>query len=269
MLTDKPEVGEDNWQEAGAAWSHAGVDWALRFEPYARDAIEELFSQFRIGPDVDLLDVACGAGYALGIAERRGARTAGIDASAELIELARRRTSQTELIVGSMFALPWPDASFDVVTSFNGIWGGCDSALREAHRVLRTGGRIGFTFWGRGAMLDLRDYFIVLGTTAPGGADEMKGLATIGAPGVAEEMLSGAGFELDGCGSTKAILEMVDDDEAWRCLRSPGLVVPSLRAVGEGELRRRVMAAIASFRAPDGSYRLVNELVHVVGVKRG
>ena len=56
-------------------------------------------------------------------------------------------------------------------------------------------------------------------------------------------------------------------DDAWRRLRSPGVVLPSLRNVGEDELRRQVLAAIDPFRAADGSYRLVNELTHVIATK--
>ena len=48
-----------------------------------------------------------------------------------------------------MFALPFPGDSFDVATSFNGIWKGCEGALKEARRVLIPEGRIGLTFWGR------------------------------------------------------------------------------------------------------------------------
>ena len=44
--------------------------------------------------------------------------------------------------------------------------------------------------------------------------------------------------------------------------------MPSLQHVGEAALKEQVMAAIAPFEAPDGTYRLVNELTHVVAHKR-
>ena len=256
-----------DWQIAGDAWAHAATDWAYRFEPYARDSVEHVFTSLGVGPECDLLDMACGSGYALGRAERRDATVAGIDASAGLIDIAARRAPSADLVVGSMFELPWDDASFDVVTSFNGIWGGCQAAIDEASRVLRPGGALAVTFWGPGRALDLRDFFIVLGTTAPGSAEELIGLAEIGSPGVAEGMLAASGFELIERDATSAILEMATAHDAWRTLRSPGVVAPSLEHVGEDALREQVLAAIEPFRAADGTYRLVNELTHVLARK--
>lgn len=256
--TDTPD-----WQIAGDAWGHAAPDWAYLFEPYARDAIELLFDRLEVGEDTDLLDLACGSGYAVARAERIGACTAGIDASTDLVEIARRRAVTSDLRAGDMFSLPWADSSFDVVTSFNGVWGGCTDALREARRVLRTGGGIGLTFWGPGSRLDLRDWFIAVGTSTPRVAEEMVALADIGKPGVVEEMLTSAGFVDIDRTAAAAVLEFPDEDTTWRALRSPGLIVPALAAHGEEALRERLMAAVEHLRAPDGSYRIVNELTCV------
>ena len=77
-----------------------------------------------------------------------GAVCSGIDASPRLIAVARDRSPQADLRVGDMQDLPWPDASFDVVTSFRGIWGTTPEAVAEAYRVLVPGGRLGITVWG-------------------------------------------------------------------------------------------------------------------------
>ncbi len=254
------------WVEAGRAWSHAAADWAYRFEPHARDAADAIFARLDVGPGTDLLDIACGSGYATGRAERLGASVAGIDASDALIAIAERRTSAADLRLGDMFALPWNDDCFDVATSFNGIWGGCEAAISEAARVLRPGGRIGITFWGPGSALDLRQFFLTLGGCVTAVADEMIATSSIGVPGVAEEMLTTAGFTAIDRFATAAVLELPDDDAAWRTVRSPGLLVPALDALGDDEVRRRLMPTLAPFRADDGSYRLVNELTCVTAV---
>jgi ubiquinone/menaquinone biosynthesis C-methylase UbiE len=61
--------------------------------------------------------------------------------------MARDRNPDADLRVGDMHALPWPDASFDVATSFRGIWGTTPEALAEIHRLLVPGGRVGITAW--------------------------------------------------------------------------------------------------------------------------
>lgn len=251
------------WKEAGKAWGHAAPDWAYRFEPHARDAADAIFGRLGVGPGTSLIDVACGSGYTTALAARLGASVSGIDASVELIDIARRRTPDADFRPGDMFALPWADDSFDVATSFNGIWGGCETAMHEAARILRPGGRIGITFWGRGANMDLRGFFMALGGCMASIADEMSTTASIGRPGVAEEMLTNAGFGRIERFDVDGVLEMTDDDAAWRTVRSPGLILPALDALGDAEARKRLMPSLAPFRADDGSYRLVNELTCV------
>jgi len=262
-------ITDKGWIQAGQAWSHAPTDWAYGFEPYARDAIETVFGEVGVGPGTRLLDVACGAGMALGRAHRLGATVAGIDAARGLLDIAARRAPEAELVHGTMFDLPWDDDSFDVVLAFNGIWGGCDEAVAEMGRVCTPGGRIAFTFWGASDRLDLLNYFLVLGASGPGVADEIVSLAAINSPGEAERVTAAAGFIEIERGTTQAILELTDDDDAWRVLRSPGLTVPSLQHSGEQLLREQVLGAIAPFRAADGSYRLANELVHVIARRPG
>ena len=258
---------QDAWVEAGAAWGHAAADWAYLFEPYARDAADHLFGLLNVGPQTKLFDMACGGGYATARAARLGATVGGIDASGELIDIARRRTPAGDFTVGTMFDLPHTDASFDVVTSFNGLWGGCEGAMDESFRVLRPGGHVAFTFWGPGRTLDFREMFIALGGATADAMDEMISLASIGSPGTAEQMLSSAGFEFVVRGHTEAIHELPNEDVMWRCLRSPGLMVPALDALGDHRLRELLMATIESCRSDDGSYRVSNQLTHVIGKK--
>lgn len=269
MTTSAPATTQptEPWRAAGEAWGHAATDWATLFEPYGRDAIEAVFTLAEVGPGTDLLDVACGSGYALGRATRMGATCAGLDASERLLAIAARRAPTARLALGSLFDLPFDDATFDVVTSFNGIWGGCEEGLEEMARVLRPGGTAAITFWGDPAAMDLRDFLITLGRSSRASRDELVETGSISASGEAERMITAAGLTVVERGHTEAVLEWPDDDTAWRALRSPGIVPPALTALGEDELRRRVMTALDEHRAPDGSWLLRNDVVHVVARK--
>ncbi len=132
-----------DWRRAGEAWGDRALDWAHLIESYARAANDDVFDRVGVGPGVRMLDVACGSRYATMVAAQRGAEVSGLDAAAGLIEIARRRIPDGDFRVGDTFDLPFEDADFDAVTSFNGIWAGCDAALVEAARVLRPRGMQG------------------------------------------------------------------------------------------------------------------------------
>jgi len=99
-----------------------------------------------------VLDVGCGTG-SLAVALKMSAGPTGsvhgIDASQEMIEVARRNASKAgaemNFQVGLGEAIPFPDGTFDLVVSQLAIHHLPDdlkqSAFREMHRVLRSGGR--------------------------------------------------------------------------------------------------------------------------------
>ncbi|MFP7834647.1 class I SAM-dependent methyltransferase [Marisediminicola sp. LYQ134] len=93
-----------------------------------------------------VLDAGCGAGPLTAALRERGATVTGLDISAEMISLARRRLgSDADLHVGDLGdPLPFADASFDVVTAslvlhYLEDWA---PTLQEFRRVLRPGGRL-------------------------------------------------------------------------------------------------------------------------------
>jgi SAM-dependent methyltransferase len=99
------------------------------------------------------LDVATGTGAVARLAARAGADVTGLDLAPDLIETARGQTEAESLSirfdVGDAEALPYEDASFDVVVSTFGVMFAPDhsAVARELARVTRTGGRLGLASW--------------------------------------------------------------------------------------------------------------------------
>ncbi|MEO7370631.1 MAG: class I SAM-dependent methyltransferase [Ilumatobacteraceae bacterium] len=266
--SDRRGQGDHDWREAGDAWGHSATDWAYLYEHYALDAMIAIFQRVGIAAGVELLDVACGSGLALRHAGAMGASTAGIDAAETLIEIARDRNPDSDLRLGSMFELPWSDASFDVVISINGVWGGCDAALVEAHRVLRPGGMLGLSFWGTGKPNDLRDCFKAFARHAPEQHfGSMKKLNNIATPGVAEQMLYESGFDVLERGARVSMIEWPDAELAWRALSSVGPAVPALRHTDPAIVREAVLEAIQHCRDDRGAYRFQNDHHFVIARK--
>jgi SAM-dependent methyltransferase len=94
----------------------------------------------------DVLDVGCNTGYGTMRFVPVARRVVGVDVSPRAIEAARERASgdRPEFIVTSGFELPFPDAAFDLVTSFQVLEHVPDPApfLAELSRVTRPGGSV-------------------------------------------------------------------------------------------------------------------------------
>ncbi len=95
-----------------------------------------------IKPGVKLLDLACGDGFDLVYYKKLGADVYGLDASEELIKIAKERLPKEDLMVGLFEQIPFDDEYFDIVLSKYAIQTSAevDSVLKEIYRVLKPGG---------------------------------------------------------------------------------------------------------------------------------
>lgn len=251
---------DDGWENAGRGWGTRATDWAYLFEPYARSANDVVFDRLGVGPGARLLDVACGSGQAARVASQRGAIVAGLDAAEALIAIACHRTPEGDFRVGDMFALPFADGSFEIATSFNGIWKGCEDALTEVRRVLVDSGRFGMTFWGSYERLGLMPYFAKMIELSP----PSHGTATMeqgdtGRPGVVEQMLDTTGFTVLERGTVDCVNEWPDVSIAVRALAAAGPSVPPIEAIGYEAFCEALTEIIAPLYDRDLGVRITSE----------
>ena len=228
MSTETPQ-----WELVDEGWGRKAVDMATMHEPQNVREYVALHTRLGVGPGVRVLDVACGAGLAVELAAARGAVPAGIDASPRLVEVARDRVPGADVRVGDMRSLPWSDDTFDVVTSFRGIWGTTPEVLDEVMRVLRPGGRLGLTVWGHIKV-------------SPGAwalmpfvwAEERKvahqaAMNSLGKPGVGEELLAAHGFERIRRVRLPCAWEFPDPATYARALAATGPAYEAIQTIGE------------------------------------
>ncbi len=220
------------WQVVDEGWGRRAADFATMSEP--ANCREYLAVAHRLGVHENdrLLDIACGSGLAIELARIRGAECAGIDASHRLVAVARDRNPNSDIRVGDMHSLPWPDASFDVATSFRGIWGTTPAALDEVHRVLVPGGRVGLTVWGH-----LKDSpgawaLAPFRLAAPGKLANQAAMQ-LGRPGAGEDLLARHGFVDVRRIDVPFVWEFADPETYARTLAATGPAYEAIQHIGE------------------------------------
>ncbi len=130
------------------AWSTFAPTELYTCQPAARLVA---YAQIQAGQRV--LDVGCGTGVVALAAARTGARVSGLDLTPGLLARARENASIAGVAIdwheGDAEALPFEDASFDVVVSqFGHIFAPRpEVAVSQMLRVLRPGGTLAFSTW--------------------------------------------------------------------------------------------------------------------------
>jgi ubiquinone/menaquinone biosynthesis C-methylase UbiE len=120
------------------------------------------FERVVIGEESTILDVGCGGGKTIQMLADLATRGTvyGVDYSRQSVAASRRlnaqgiRDGRVDILQGSVSRLPFPDATFDVVSAIEThyYWPSPVDDMREVRRVLKPGGRfllIAETYKGR------------------------------------------------------------------------------------------------------------------------
>jgi SAM-dependent methyltransferase len=140
------------WNEVGSVpWVELQDLLDNQVEPMGRAVIEAL----ALDAGERVIDVGCGCGQTvLALADRVGpqGKVAGVDISAPMLDVARRRAAdlpQAELLQADAQTFAFEAAAFDAIHSRFGVMFFDDptAAFANMRRALRPGGRLAFLCW--------------------------------------------------------------------------------------------------------------------------
>jgi SAM-dependent methyltransferase len=241
------------WQGAVEAY-HAG--WGN----LTAQAIPPVLDALEVTAGTRLLDVASGPGYLAARAAARGADVIGLDFSAAMVATARVLHPAVAFREGDAEELPFAGGPFDAVAMNFGILhlARPEAAIAEAGRVLRPGGRYGFTAWadpGRAA-----GFALVLDAvrrcgrpvTLPAGPDFFR----FGEPDECAAILLAAGFVEVGVRRLDLVWRLASADDLFRAFHLGTARTGALLRGQDDEARERIAAAV---RAAADRYRAAGD----------
>ena len=150
----EPAIDNTIYEQLGERWYTAKDNPVALLRAESRLRTRWLLAELgEGGTPLEILDVACGAGFLANPLAAAGHAVTGVDLSPDSLEVGRRHDPTGAVTYRVMDArnLDFPDASFDVVTMMDFLehLDDRDAVIREAARVLRPGGRFYFHTFNR------------------------------------------------------------------------------------------------------------------------
>lgn len=244
----------------GRYWGAAAEDWAAIQEQLVRPVYEEALARLAVGRGTRYLDAGCGAGLAAQLAFECGAQVSGIDASENLLAIARPRVPKGDFRRAPIEQMPFADHTFDTVTGFNSFQFAADTvaALTEARRVTTTGGYVLIVTWGNPQGMPAAAIIRALKPLMP---PPSHGIPLPGPFALSDEetlrsVVTQAGLDPVNVLDVHAPWHYESLDVALRGLRSSGVSARVIEHSNVEAVDAAHRAALEPFRQPDGSYRI-------------
>ena len=236
---------------------------------------EELCEAIDLRPGSKVLDVAAGNGNVTLAAARRWCEVTSTDYVPALLERGRERAAAERLVIdfrqADAEALPFPDASFDVVVSTFGVMftADQDKAAIELLRVCKPGGKVGLANWTPEGFVGR--LFKTLGKHLPPPAG-VKSPALWGTRARLNEMFGAQASEINA--EPRTFVFRYRSPQHWldvfKTFYGPMLkAFAALNANAQAALTRDVLELVDEFnRAGDRTMAVPSEYLEVVITKR-
>jgi SAM-dependent methyltransferase len=251
----------------GELWGHGFRDWVEFQEPASRAVWEVALDLAGVKEGVAVLDAGCGAGGALVLAGQRGAVLSGVDASVNMITVARDRLPHADLRIGDIQNLPFANGQSDAVISINAIQYSADPqlAVHEMGRVCRAGGRVVISVHGearRSDMSAVTGAIFALFPQRPAG-----GPFALSRREILSSLIEGvARLRLAAIEESEPEFEYPSLEAAARGMMAAGGTRRAVEILGEERVRTAVRDSLARFEMSDGTVRQRNAFLHAVAI---
>lgn len=254
--------------DSATAWDGpTGEVWADNAELFDAGVaryLQPFLTAAAIEPTTHVLDVGCGNGLTTCEAARRAAAATGVDLSARMLDLARRRAAEAGLanvsfVQADVQVADLGEARYDRVISRNGVmfFGDPVAAFTNLGRALTPGGRMVLLVWQ--AMAD-NPWFtafreaVAVGRDLPPPPPDGPGPFALGDPDRVRALLTAAGFaEPELVGVREPMYYGPDVAAAERYVRVlNGGLLGELDDAGRAEAGARLRATLEEHLGPDG-----------------
>jgi ubiquinone/menaquinone biosynthesis C-methylase UbiE len=284
------EINHDHDYKASVRreWTAAAAGWqkwlqTLEAEDAGPAVTRVLLEQAHLQRADVVLDVGSGygePGLSAATAVGPDGHVTCLDISGDMLAFAETRAragglSNVSFVEADIEALELAPASLDVVLSRAAIMYASDpcETLRRVHSALRPGGRLAVAVWATPDKVAFATPVAVmietLGIEPPAAG---PGPFALGADGVLEDLVRGAGFTDVVPGTALAVYETASAEACTEWVRDVAPPITELIADQPEPIRQdvwdRVTRAWAPFQGPDGAVRLPCTAVCVSATKR-
>jgi len=247
----------------GKLWSAAPQYWSKFFEPFFIPLYKKTLEQLSLDENSLLLDAGCGSGIFSHMAIDVGAQVMGIDAAPGLLEIARERNPLNSFLEEDLEKLPFAADSFNVVAGFNSFQyaGNFTSALAEAKRVLRKGGRLVIGIWDKPEMSEATNILKAISTLLPPPPPGNPGPFALSEEGRIEAICDSLELNLVYKTTVACPIIYYSMEDGVRSFMGTGPAAAALAHVSEKKVQQTIAGALRHFHVTEDIYHLQNNFL--------